>query len=412
MHNNGETFTIAATDQPTGVTDVRLRTITNYGDPSYIGASEFKLQGTSLTESKTFIAAMHGNGETFSFDAEDVPVDVTDVKLITISNYGDRSYIGAKELKLQGPSVTETKTFTAAMQGDGETFTLDAEDVPEDVTDVQFIIINNHGDPSYVGARELKLQGPSVTETKTFTASMQSEAESIALDSNDIPVDVTNVKLITINNHGDPLYVGLREFELIGKSVTAASTFTLPMDSVPYIIELDNEDTVSGVVGARIVTIKNHGHTSNTGLADFKLLGTAITPSYIFSAKNISTTQSFQFANNRANIFRFHSLNNHGSNSYIGAADFALNTSLCSNAFVHYPMDEFSWSGSAGEVLDSTGNFSAQAMAGANTDNGSPALTGNPGTCRYGNFDGDDDHIALPSTFANLQDSFYHHSLG
>jgi MSHA biogenesis protein MshQ len=405
MHGNGETFSIAADVQPKEVTDVRLRTINNHGDPSYIGARELKLLGKSLTESKTFIAAMHGNGETFSFDAEDVPVKVTDVKLITVSNYGDPSYIGARELKLQGPSVTETKTFTAAMHGNGETFTFDSEDVPVKVTDVKFITINNHGDPSYLGAQELKLQGPSVTETKTFTAAMQSEPESIPLDSNDIPVDVTHAKLITINNHGDPSYVGLREFELIGQSVTAASTFTLPMESAPYTIDLDNEDTVSGIVGARIVTIKNYGH-SNTGLADFKLLGTAITPSYIFSAQNTAPTQSFQFPPNRANVFRFHSLNNHGDNAYIGAADFALNTSLCANAFVHYPMDEFSWGGAAEEVLDSTGNYNAQAIAGANTDNTSPALTGNPGTCRYGAFDGADDYIELPGTFTNLQDSF------
>ena len=393
MHGNGETFNIATADQPEGVTDVRLRTINNHGDLSYTGARELKLQGTSLTKTKTFTAAMHGDGETFTLDVDDIAENVTDVKIITISNYGDPSYIGAKELMLQGPSVTETKTFTAAMHGNGETFTFDADDVLTDITDVKLIIINNHGDPSYIGARELKIQGPSVTETKTFTAAMQSVKESIQLDNNDTPVDVTEVKLITINNHGDPAYVGLREFEVVGQSVTAASTFTLPLETTPVRIELDNEDTVSGIVGARIVTIKNHGHTSNTGLADFKLLGTAITPSYIFSAENVTAEQNFSFSPVIANTFRFHSLNNHGDRSYTGAADFALNTSLCATPVVQYSMDEFSWSGAEGEVIDGTGNFNAQAFNQATTQNSTPALTGNPGTCRYGSFDGIDDYV-------------------
>ena len=395
MHGNGETFSIAEADQPIDVTGVRLRTITNYGDPSYIGARELKLQGTSVTESKTFIAAMHANGETFTFDSDDVPEEVTDVKLITISNHGDPSYVGAKELKLQGPSVTETKTFLAAMHGNGESFTLDNVDVPVEVTDVKLVTISNHGDPSYVGAKELKLQGPSVTETKTFIAAMQSTLESFQFDTNDIPIDVTDVKLTTINNHGDPSLIGLREFEVVGKSVTAASTFTLPMNSIPFSIVLDNDDTVSGIIGARIVTIKNHGDSSLTGVADFKLLGNPITPSYIFTASNITSVQNFNFSPVKAKIFRFHSMNNHGDPSYTGAADFALNDSFCANPVAQYSMDETQWSGVADEVIDSSGTLNGQAFNGATTFNDTSALTGNPGTCAYGVFDGVDDYVGI-----------------
>lgn len=365
MHSNGETFTIAAADQPVDITDFRLRTLTNHGDISYTGAKELKLQGTSLTASKTFTAAMHSNGETFTLD--NTIEEITDVKLMTISNYGDPTYIGARELKLLGPSVTETKTFVAAMHGNGESFILEDGDIPFGVTDVKLVTISNYGDPTYIGAREFKLQGPSVTETKTFTAAMQSNQESFQLDSDDIPVDVTDVKLITINNYGDLSAIGLREFEVVGTSVTASKTFTLPMDSTPHKIVLDDEDIVSGVIGARIITIKNYGDPSVTGLADFKFLGEARTPSYIFTAANIATAQNFSFSSVKANVFRFHSMNNHGHASSTGAADFALNSIDCPSPIANFQFDQCSYIGSGNEVIDQLGNYSGTSHNGVGT---------------------------------------------
>lgn len=57
--------------------------------------------------------------------------------------------------------------------------------------------------------------------------------------------------------------------------------------------------------------------------------------------------------------------------------------------------DEISWSGATGEVIDETGNFNGQAKGGVSTANSNPALTGNPGTCRYGSFDGIDDYVEV-----------------
>ncbi|MBO9489264.1 hypothetical protein J7384_02695 [Endozoicomonas sp. G2_1] len=74
--------------------------------------------------------------------------------------------------------------------------------------------------------------------------------------------------------------------------------------------------------------------------------------------------------------------------------------------FASYRMDEFSWAGSSGEVVDQTGNFNATAVNGANTANVTPALSGSPGTCHYGDFDGSNDYVALPSNFENLQGDF------
>ena len=53
-----------------------------------------------------------------------------------------------------------------------------------------------------------------------------------------------------------------------------------------------------------------------------------------------------------------------------------------------YRMDEALWNGTAGEVLDKSGNGNnAQAFNSASTVGTTPAITGNPGTCNYGVFD-------------------------
>jgi len=54
----------------------------------------------------------------------------------------------------------------------------------------------------------------------------------------------------------------------------------------------------------------------------------------------------------------------------------------------YYHMDEASWNGTANEVVDSSGNGNnAQSFNSASTDGTTPAIAGNPGTCRYGVFD-------------------------
>jgi len=78
-----------------------------------------------------------------------------------------------------------------------------------------------------------------------------------------------------------------------------------------------------------------------------------------------------------------------------------------SQLIAYYAQDEASWNGSSGEVIDQSVNaYHAQAINGAFTDITDPAITGDPGTCRYGNFDGNNDYLALPSAFPNLQGSF------
>ena len=67
---------------------------------------------------------------------------------------------------------------------------------------------------------------------------------------------------------------------------------------------------------------------------------------------------------------------------------FAVGEAVLPTPLAEYRMDEASWNGTANEVVDSSGNGNhAQAFNSANTTDGSRAIAGSPGTCRYGVFD-------------------------
>lgn len=55
-------------------------------------------------------------------------------------------------------------------------------------------------------------------------------------------------------------------------------------------------------------------------------------------------------------------------------------------ASAEWRMDEFSWTGTTGEVADETATFNATALNGAQTSDANPAIAGRPGTCYYGTF--------------------------
>lgn len=75
-------------------------------------------------------------------------------------------------------------------------------------------------------------------------------------------------------------------------------------------------------------------------------------------------------------------------------------------ALAEYRFEETAWTGTSGEVSDSSGNgYNGTTYNGPTTQNALPAIAGDPGTCRYGDFDGSNDYIALPG-FPNLTGDF------
>ena len=66
-----------------------------------------------------------------------------------------------------------------------------------------------------------------------------------------------------------------------------------------------------------------------------------------------------------------------------------------------FSFDESSWTGAPGEILDSgTLGLTGTAAGGAVNSDTDPALAGNPGTCRYGEFDGVDDYVEVADNSA------------
>jgi hypothetical protein len=61
-----------------------------------------------------------------------------------------------------------------------------------------------------------------------------------------------------------------------------------------------------------------------------------------------------------------------------------------------FSFEETSWTGAADEIEDSgSTGLTGTASGGANNANATPAIAANPGTCRYGDFDGNDDHVVI-----------------
>jgi MSHA biogenesis protein MshQ len=83
-------------------------------------------------------------------------------------------------------------------------------------------------------------------------------------------------------------------------------------------------------------------------------------------------------------------------NGDTGTAHFIALRPFVPQPVLHWTMDQASWNGTAGEVVDLSGNgLHGRAINGANTANLTPAIAGSPGTCRYGGFDGVDDYAEV-----------------
>lgn len=84
---------------------------------------------------------------------------------------------------------------------------------------------------------------------------------------------------------------------------------------------------------------------------------------------------------------------------------------LSTTPLLSYLMEQTTWNGTTGEVLDSSGNnYHATAArrsgtAFPTTDLASPAIPTTPGTCRYATFNGSQ-YLSVPSNFPNINGTF------
>lgn len=70
-------------------------------------------------------------------------------------------------------------------------------------------------------------------------------------------------------------------------------------------------------------------------------------------------------------------------------------------------LDDSSWGGAAGEVVDSSGNgYGGTAMHGATTTAVSPAISGTSGTCLYGAFNGSTQYLQMPTSMPHVGNTF------
>ncbi|MCB1686221.1 MAG: LamG domain-containing protein, partial [Pseudomonadales bacterium] len=325
--------------------------------------------------------------------------NVSGVRFRTLSNYGD-TYTGVRELEVVGDARGPSHTFTAAQSAAEQIVNLPPAAQPVQVTAVRLRAINNYGDSSYTGAREFKVLGASVTRSTTFEATQGSAEQVFVIDPADRPTGVTAVRLQTISNYGDT-YTGIRELRLLGASVSPSHTFEAADSSARQTFVLDPEDVVSGVVAVRVRTLNNHGDSSYIGAREFEVLGDPVGPSYLFSAAQGVASQSWNFTPATARLFRLHTTDNFGD-TYTGAAEIGLETSLTCEALAVWHLDETSWD----NVNDSSGNgYTGAAANGPVTSFDDPIVPNSPGTCRYGVFDGQDDYLSFP-TLPDLTGSF------
>ncbi len=163
-------------------------------------------------------------------------------------------------------------------------------------------------------------------------------------------------------------------------------------DGVFHHIVLTRE-SASGAYKIYIDGVLNKSGTTGAGDVgtSFSSIGriedTAGTPEYL--AADLDEIMVFNRVLTDAQVSEIYT-NQAAGNNYDGSSRACLDTPLAEWRF-----DESSWSGTSGEVIDTQGNINATAVNGANTGGSNPAIAGNPGTCRYGVFDGSNDYIDL-----------------
>jgi MSHA biogenesis protein MshQ len=254
------------------------------------------------------------------------------------------------------------------------------------------------------GANTITVSG-NWNETGTFnpgTGTVTLSGATAQTISGTSPVGFNN---LTVTNGASPNITLATNVTVAGTLAgTVTLTFTCPTDytltsttpaqvlhSCPTVvssINRANPDPTSAATVSWTVTFSK----SVTGVdaTAFTLAASGVSGAYIASVTGSGTTWTVT-ANTGIGSGTL-GLNQTGPGSVVptltGTFTGQIYTISATPALAEYRMDEASWNGTVGEVVDSSGSGNnAQSFNSANTDATTPVIAGSPGTCRYGVFD-------------------------
>lgn len=169
------------------------------------------------------------------------------------------------------------------------------------------------------------------------------------------------------------------------KGDTASFSFTLPAGAVAYDVSVHYQTL-------NATAIAGTDYTATSGTATITAGNTSTYVNVLTNAASTSGQVYFY-------LYLSNPVNATPTNHYPSGT-------ILANPLAAWEMEQTSWTGSSAEVIDVTGNgYDGTAVNGPDTEGTLSAITGSPGTCRYGVFDGNNDYVALPG-FPNLTTSF------
>jgi len=171
--------------------------------------------------------------------------------------------------------------------------------------------------------------------------------------------------------------------------------------SVDQAVTATGSSATASVATAAALAVPNELVVSAMGVDNPASLFTSITPSAGYTTQAVELQNSGDTAGGAATQT--------ASSTAVQSITWTANAALSGWAAViatfkpvvtvpaasDWHFDETSWPATAGAVIDSSGNgYNGTAMSGATTAGTSPAISGNPGTCNYGTFNGTTQYVA------------------
>lgn len=190
--------------------------------------------------------------------------------------------------------------------------------------------------------------------------------------------------------------------------------FLLALRAAPFVSNLLVEATGGGAIGAQVaaspfnirITARDSANatlTSFTGTVTITSSGTLSQGGGVTASFVNGVLASHTVALSGTGTFTLTATAGNGATGT--SASFTV-AALSSFLLAEYRMDETGWSGTAGEVLDTSGNGHHGRSVNAGNASTTPAVAGSPGTCGYGVFNRNNAYLELPTTFPNLSTSF------